>query len=965
MLLPDVVPESSPQSEVPKAQAAPVFRYDVFISYSSQDKEWVRRGLLPRLEKAGLKACIDYRDFTRGAPSISECERGVVESRKVLLVLTPAYIASGWTEIENIMTQTLDPANRGLRMLPLLKAPCQKPLRFGALTHIDFTEEADDDAQHTLGWRQLMVALGGKEEELADTVTPTPERGDWLLAHPYAMAPHFTGRKAERFMLSGWLASDAEHPLLVLRALGGFGKSALTWQWLLKDVDPKAWPRVVWWSFYEADASFESFLEETLTYLTGQEVDLTQVGGKHAVELLLKLLQKTGTLLVLDGFEREMKAFGGLGAAYQGDEESQEKQGRECMSPLAEMFLYNLALRPGFQSKVLLTTRLRPQVLEARGGSLLTGSHEVELKQMDAADALAFFQAMGIRGTRAEIETACFHYGYHPLSLRLLAGLIVADFQHPGDIAAARRLDVSGSLVQRQHHVLEASYDGLSVARRTLLGYIACLRSLVSYEVMQALAEGLAAAHGGDAPSAPAPSAASLDADLRDLMARGLLNHDPQTRLFDFHPIVRRYAYDRLAAPARSAAHTRLCDYFAAVPGVAKVTRLEDLLPVIELYHHTVRAGRLDEAFVLYRDRLTSPLYFQLGAYGLIIELLRALFLDKEMRVPRLEKESGQAWTLNELANAYAQSGQPRRAVPLYELANALNEKRGDKKGLAAGLGNVARQHGGIGALRAASACLRRSIGLSQEIHGPFLEAVGHKELARLLVFCGVYAEAETELALALEIDEKGNQVQQQGVTWAHRVHLGLLLRRTAVTSTSIPAGVHWGYSTSTSAFLAAAQRVLHLADETARTRHPYERDYVRAYWLLGAAQRVAGQPGEAEQHLGEALQRCRRINLVELEADILIDLARLRADTGDTEEAQRLAEDARTLAERAGYVLKEADAHLEVAKLALGRGERDVARMHAQQARTLATCDGPPDYTYKVAYDEAGEMLKQLMVES
>ncbi len=55
MLLPDVVPESSPpQSEVPKVQAAPGFLYDVFISYSSQDKEWVRKVLLPRLEKAGL-----------------------------------------------------------------------------------------------------------------------------------------------------------------------------------------------------------------------------------------------------------------------------------------------------------------------------------------------------------------------------------------------------------------------------------------------------------------------------------------------------------------------------------------------------------------------------------------------------------------------------------------------------------------------------------------------------------------------------------------------------------------------------------------------------------------------------------------------------------------------------------------------------------------------------------------------
>jgi len=43
------------------------FEFDVFISYSSQDKEWVRGELLERVERAGVKAFIDFRDFTRGS----------------------------------------------------------------------------------------------------------------------------------------------------------------------------------------------------------------------------------------------------------------------------------------------------------------------------------------------------------------------------------------------------------------------------------------------------------------------------------------------------------------------------------------------------------------------------------------------------------------------------------------------------------------------------------------------------------------------------------------------------------------------------------------------------------------------------------------------------------------------------------------------------------------------------------
>src|SRR5262245_7069290 len=92
------------------------FEFDVFISYSSKSKEWVRRDLLKRIEKAGLRAFIDFRDFTPGAPSIKEMERGVLKCRKTLAILTPNYIDSEWAEIENIMAQTLSPANRDLRL---------------------------------------------------------------------------------------------------------------------------------------------------------------------------------------------------------------------------------------------------------------------------------------------------------------------------------------------------------------------------------------------------------------------------------------------------------------------------------------------------------------------------------------------------------------------------------------------------------------------------------------------------------------------------------------------------------------------------------------------------------------------------------------------------------------------------------------------------------------------------------
>jgi hypothetical protein len=75
----------------------------------------------------------------------------------------------------------------------------------------------------------------------------------------------------------------------------------------------------------------------------------------------------------------------------------------------------------------------------------------------------------------------------------------------------------------------------------------------------------------------------------------------------------------------------------------------------------------------------------------------------------------------------------------------------------------------------------------------------------------------------------------------------------------------------------------------------------------------------------------------------------------GGHEEALRLAEEARLITERSGYALQGADVHLFLAEMALE---------HTQQVRELATCDGPPDYTYKVAYNEAGALLARLGVE-
>jgi hypothetical protein len=365
------------------------------------------------------------------------------------------------------------------------------------------------------------------------------------------------------------------------------GKSALTWAWLQRDVlglplpgssepetDSPRLPEsarpegVLWWSFYESKATFAAFVHEALLYASGG-----RTGFDDPLRSLLTLLAQKRYLLILDGFERELRAYAGLNAAYQGDEVGGvDPDLRTCIDLHAAAFLPSMASTPTMRSRVLLTTRLHPRELDN-----LAGCRQIDLTALDPDDAVRFFQAQQIQGTRAEIQAACAPYGYHPLALRLLAGVIVKDHSKPRDITVAGRHPISKELTGKaKHHILQVAYDALDKPKRDLLNLLAAFRNPMSHESLAALN--------------PFANEKELDDALDDLIDRGLLFRSEI--YYDLHPIVRQHAYDRLTDKPN--VHTRLRDYFTKVsaPDKDKIESVADLAPVIELYHHTLRAGQ-------------------------------------------------------------------------------------------------------------------------------------------------------------------------------------------------------------------------------------------------------------------------------------------------------------------------------------------------------------------------------------
>jgi tetratricopeptide (TPR) repeat protein len=742
------------------------------------------------------------------------------------------------------------------------------------------------------------------------------------------------------------------------------GKSALSWVWLHKDVMERAGEEtdgIFWWSFY--DDPFDSFIVDLYCYMFGEE---DNKGGLISIDLkrLMAVLQHRRFLLVLDGLERALRGYAGMEAMFiqekkfagnKAAENEWDKRLREPVHPLAAKFLQYLSVG---NTKTLITTRLNPAPLEG-----LAGVKHVFLKGLSEKDAVAFLRSERVKGTRAEMEQAGAVYDFHPLMLKLLSTAISRS--RAKDIRDAYRLN----LIDRAepHKILDRGFKVLSDDERQVVSCVAVFRGPFKFEPAKVLF--------------PKMKEDRLWQVLMELRGLGFLFYDEQEERFDFHPILRAFLYSGLTN--RDQVHTLAVQYFQALPKEEKVVTLDDLAPVIELYHHLVKAGKFDEAWDLYYNRIYKPVYFQLSAYHLEIELLKELFPDGEDQLPRLAKEADQGWTLNSLANSYALSGQPAKAVPLFLMHNKLREKDEDKTNLAVGLGNVAHMAQlQIGQLSAAAAHLRKENLLGKEIEDNMEIAVSHEELGQILAYRGDAAAAAEEFKQAFELFEKDNYIQSLSVVSSYRSLSALLQARLH----AVLPGKEKQCASHAREALSSARQALAFAEKRAETSYPLPRDFVQAYWLLGEAliqcrissagdkiegfdihfydqffqEQVETLPFKkgselhlAERCLNEALRRCRKINLVEFEPNILLSLARLDLAKNRSGDAEPLLKEALDICLRSGYRLNLADLHLLCGQILIEDKGRDkllgfTAREHLQKAKEYALDVSELDDLYK-----------------
>jgi hypothetical protein len=194
--------------------------FDVFISYSRADRVWVDSELLPRIEAANLKACVDYRDFQAGAPALPEMERAISNSRKMVAVISPDYVKSQWTEFESIAALAENPLNRRRRLIPILHRPTAGlPPRLKSLIHIDMTGDAGEPQ-----WERLLKELMPRQANpRRSTAYSHRSFFDHLIDSHTTL---FAGRGGEIARIHRFL-DHAPGGYLFLEGPSGYGKTAL------------------------------------------------------------------------------------------------------------------------------------------------------------------------------------------------------------------------------------------------------------------------------------------------------------------------------------------------------------------------------------------------------------------------------------------------------------------------------------------------------------------------------------------------------------------------------------------------------------------------------------------------------------------------------------------------------------------------------------------------------------------
>ncbi|MDX8030082.1 DUF4062 domain-containing protein [Lentzea sp. BCCO 10_0856] len=751
-----------------------------------------------------------------------------------------------------------------------------------------------------------------------------------LYARPRYLGSHeFVGREAQLTTLNDWARPAGQHSVLLFEAIGGSGKSILTWEWTTRHAPAVRgdWAGCFWYSFYEAGAVMADFCRHALAYMTGKPLKTFEVKKQlELTELLLHELESRPWLLVLDGLERVLVAYHRLDAAQVLDEEaggSDEIAHRDpttAIRPEDDDLVRHLA--DAAPSRILITSRLVPRVLLNQSSQPIPGVLHERLPGLRPADAEALMRNCRVRGDSAAMRSFLQrHCDCHPLVTGIVAGLVNDYLLARGDFDRwSTDLNHGGSLeigeldlVQKRNHILRKAVDTLPRVARKLLSTLALLPGAVDYARLDALNR-----------------RRSSEKAVSDLERRGLLQYDLQTGQYDLHPVVRAVVADGLGAWDRRRLGNRVIDYFSArrATRYEAVSSLEELRDDMTLVQTLVRRGRLNAAADVYFGGLDEVLRYQFESVPEMSALLRPFFgAEWSSPSPKLSARTASPLA-NDAASTLSRHGDFEQARKVWEVAYRLAVKGGDHYEAVVILSNIALALHSVNRLAASWRIRRLNLNVAERVADVRAVHCARSDVFEWLASVGRVEEAEEMWRILLTGgDDDDDRFLRRQKCEAALVHASLQFERGLLTDDEL-------------AKVEAAGR---------RTNYRY---MIRSVHLLRGWLCAQGGdwPGSAAA-LSEAVRMAREVGLHASTSETRLALAQTHLD--------QLSDPAQVADQLAAHRDPDDQA---LAELWLVIGDADKARDHALAAYRWAWAEGEP-YVRALDLERAKRLLAKLDV--
>jgi predicted MPP superfamily phosphohydrolase len=416
-----------PQKQTPYhlEKKKPETPYDIFISYSHVNSEWIQKALIPTLLQCERSDGERLRIFLHDVSTIQGIEHwdstisnNIQACLHFLPIFSADFFESEMCILELDWALSRDPYQRNGIIVPLKCQKTEVPFEYGAIKCIDASiDNFSERLYNVLNIQQS--SKSSPDDELLKyephDSKPNEQLTRFHFIHDYLLPTTFTGRIEEKARLMRLIQgkkdpiTNKSASLITIRAIGGIGKSCLIRKVVENFRGESRFQDIIWFSFYQARREDESYLFlKVLEILkppgyqpVQQElIDFSEL--QNLRETLCRYLDQNPVLLVLDGVEV---------IQHTKDQTSPDYGRIEVKHCEIKKLLIHICNQSC--STALVTSRV---ILSDFSG--VSGYLEVSLELFSEAAGVKFLERMNIKGREEEILNCVRILGGHPLCLK-------------------------------------------------------------------------------------------------------------------------------------------------------------------------------------------------------------------------------------------------------------------------------------------------------------------------------------------------------------------------------------------------------------------------------------------------------------------------------------------------------------------------------------------------------------------